>query len=173
MVKIPAPRLTAFDMHAIAQTPGIRIGYTPFGEAPGSVKYYVGRSVPWKGFKKGSKEDLETYIGRFKETFKTGKMPNVAEGLRKAIAISKASAGVYGVAAVELAPGTQLARIVVLPMKVIDQMEATKTEKPIVRAAITPGKSAKDVRKETGVKGEYKSLSFVKVAGGAGPSAPM
>jgi len=173
MAKIPAPRITPFDLAIIAQTPGIRVAYTPFGEAPGSVKYYIGRSVPWKGFKKEKEETLEAYVKRFKDTFKSGKMPNVADGLAKAVAISKDSAGVYGVAAVELAPGTPLARVVVLPMKVVDQMEATKAVKPIVRAAIAPGKSAKEVRKETGVRGEYKSLALYKAPGSVGPSAPI
>jgi len=171
MVKVPAPRLTVFDIATIAQTPGIRIGYTPFGEAPGSVKYYIGRSVPWKGFKKGA-ETFEEYVKRFAETFgDTGAA--IAKGLMRAVEISRNAKGTYGVAVVELAPGTPLSRLVTLPMKVVKQMEATKTTKPVIRATITPGKSAKDVRKEAGVKGEYKSLMFYRVAGGAGPSAPM
>jgi len=171
MVKVPAPRLTPFDLLEVSKASDIRIGYTPFGEAPGSVKYYIGRAVPWKGFKKGA-ETLEDYLKRFAETYgDTGAA--IAKGLRRAIEISKSAARTYGVAAVELAPGTKLSRVVVLPLKVVKQMEATKTTKPIVRASIAPGKPAKDVRKETGVRGEYKSLSIVRVHGGAGPSAPM
>jgi hypothetical protein len=165
MVKVPPPVITAFDLAAIAKTPGIRIGYTPFGEPPGSVKYYIGRSVPWKGFKKYPDEDFDKYAERFKKTFSIGRMPNVVEGLRKAIEISKKAAGTYGVAIVELAPGTDLARRVVLPLKVVKQMTETKEVKPIVRAAIAPGMPAKDVRKMFGVKGEYKSLIYARTAG--------
>jgi hypothetical protein len=173
MAKIPAPRLSPFDILEVARRPGIRIGYTPFGEAPGSVKYYIGRSVPWKGFKKDAAEAQDSYIKRFKDTFKDmGKAANVADGLSKAIDISKRAAGTYGVATVELAPGTNLSRVVTLPLKVIKQMDATKRVKPIARAILAPGKNAKEVRKETGVKGEYKSL-LVFGAGGASPAAPM
>jgi hypothetical protein len=173
MAKVPAPRLTPFDMLAIARMPGIRIGYTPFGESPGSVKYYIGRSVPWKGFKKDAAETLDNYFKRFKDTFRDmGKAANVADGLSKAIDISKKAAGTYGVAAVELAPGTNLSRVVILPLKVVKQMDATKAKKPFVRAIISPGKSAKEVRKESGIKGEYKSL-MIFGAGGASPAAPM
>jgi len=177
MAKIPAPRVTPFDIYMIAQTPGVRIAYTPFGEAPGSVKYYIGKSVSWKGFKKGA-EKLEDYAKRFAETHgATGAA--IAKGLLKAIEISKAASakaagtGVYGVAAVELAPGTQLSRVVVLPLKVVKQMEMTKTVKPVIRTSVAPGKPAKEVRRETGVRGEYKSLSLVKILGRAGPSAPL
>jgi hypothetical protein len=173
MVKVPAPVVTPFDLAEIAATPGIRIGYTPFGEAPGVVKYYIGRSAPWKGFKKQAGESLDSYADRFKKTFASGKMPNVVEGLKKAIDISKRAAGTYGVAVVELAPGTDLARKVVLPLKVVKQMTETKDVKPIVRRAIAPGVSAKEVRKKYGVKGEYKSLVYVETGARATGVAPV
>jgi hypothetical protein len=155
----------------IAKTPGIRIAYTPFGEAPGSVKYYIGKSVDWKGFKKGA-ESRDEYLKRFAETFgDTGTA--IAKGLRRAIEISEAAHETYGVANVEIAPGTPLARVVTLPLKVVKQMQATKKIKPIVVASIEPGKPAKVVRQETGVKGEYKSLLFYRAYGGASPVLPL
>jgi hypothetical protein len=172
MVKVPAPKLTPFDLLAIAKTPGIRIAYTPFGEPPGSVKYYIGESVDWKGFKKGA-ETIDEYLKRFAETFgDTGTA--IAKGLRRAIEISKDAHETYGVAIVELAPGTPVARMVTLPLKVVKQMQATKKIKPqIIGPPIEPGKPAKVVRQETGVKGEYKSLLFYRAYGGASPVLPL
>jgi hypothetical protein len=177
MAKVPAPRLSPFDILEVARRPGIRIGYTPFGEAPGSVKYYIGRSVPWKGFKftaADRKNDVNAWIkNRFIPFLESIYVTtNIANGLAKAIEISKAANKTYGVAAVELAPGTNFSRVVTLPLKVVKQMNATKRVKPVVRASVAPEKPAKEVRKETGVKGEYKSLTIFG-AGGASPAAPM
>lgn len=74
-MKIGSPVTTVLDMVRIAQTPGVRVGSTPFGPL-GSRTWYVGRSVPWKGVR-----GLEALRAR---------APRVAAGLGNAIRISQA-----------------------------------------------------------------------------------
>jgi len=171
MVKVPAPRLTPFDLLAISKTPGIRIGSTPFGEEPGKVKYYIGAAVPWKRFLKGNKS-LDEYLRSFAETFKgVGKAANVATGLAKAIDISRKAAGTYGVGSYIIASGTPFARPVTLPAKAAKQMTlAGKPTKP--EAELLADRNAKAMRKDFGVKGEYKSLPRYRITA-AMPAAPM
>ena len=170
MVKISAPRLTPFELLAIAKTPGIRVGSTPFGESPGYVKYYIGASVPWKGLRKRPDQTLDDYLRSFKDAMKgIGKAANVADGLRKAIDVSKGAAGTYGVAVVEL-PVT--GRLVVMPRKAAQQM--VKQGKTVRITPITaPNVSAKEMRAKYGEKAQYKALFARGLAPAAAAAAPM
>jgi hypothetical protein len=127
--------------------------------------------VPWKRFLKGNKP-LEEYLRSFAETFKNyGKAANVAAGLAKAIDISRRAAGTYGVGSYIVAAGTVFARPVTLPAKDAKQMMlAGKPLKP--EAELPADRNAKAMRKDFGVRGEYKSLPRHRIAA-AMPAAPM
>jgi len=174
MVKIYPNEINLFQLAAIARTPGIRTGTTPFGMPPGMAVRYIGKSVDWKGFKKSPYETLEEYLRRFAETFKKpvrGRPTEtvgaaIADGLRKAIDVSKAAAGTYGVAVVALADG----RHVVLPRKVVRQMEMQGKPVTVVAEKVYDV-PAKEVRKRYGIKGEYKAL--VPMVTGRAAIAPI
>jgi len=170
MVKVYPNEINLFQLAAIAQTPGIRTGTTPFGMPPGMHVRYIGKSVAWKGFKKSPYESLDEYLRRFAEAFKQpvrgrpGETVGqaIANGLKQAIDISKAARGTYGVAVVALADG----RRVVLPLKVVKQMQAQG--KPVSIIAEKPyGMPAKEVRKQFGIRGEYKATLAGMVGGAA------
>jgi len=153
MVKVYPNEINLFQLAAIGRTPGIRTGTSPFGMPAGSMVRYIGRSVPWKGFKGDAFWSVAEKFG------------SLAAGLRKAIDVSKRAAGTYGVALVTLADGRQ----VVLPRKVVKQMEAQG--KPVtVISEIPYGMSAREVRKTLGIKGEYKGLAGIAAAAAVVPA---
>ena len=170
MVKVAVPRLTPSELLAIAKTPGIRIGSTPFGEPPGHIKFYIGASVPWKGFKKRAGQTLDDYLKKFKDAFKDiGKAANVADGLKKAIEVSQGAKGTYGVAVVEF-PVT--GRLAVMPRKAAQQM--VKQGKTVRVTPITvPDVSAREMRAKYGEKAQYKALFARGLAPAAAAAAPM
>jgi hypothetical protein len=182
MVKV-AFQVTPEDAVRIAKTPGIRMGYTPFGMPPGTVKYYIGSSVPWKGYTMESlglkpREDTAKYLemlGTFLRQINKGikAKGGVHEGLRKAIDISKRAAGTYGTGIYRVATGTPLQREVVLPAKAAKQM--VLQGKPVVRVdEHVPGVPAREYVRPLGVKNIYQSLVARRVAAVAvGPRAPM
>ena len=148
MVKVYPNEINLFQLAAIGRTPGIRTATTPFGMPPGSVVRYIGKSVSWKGLKGDA---FWAWAEKF--TPKTGRTGAIAEGLRRAISISKEAAGNYGVAIISLADGRQM----VVPRKVAIQME--RAGKPItIVAERIYGEDARTVRKRFGIRGEYKAL---------------
>ena len=175
MVKVAVPRLTPFELLAIAKARGIRIGSTPFGEPPGHIKFYIGASVPWKGYKKKADQSLDDYLKKFKEDFKdTGNAANVADGLKKAIEISQAAKGTYGVAVVEF-PIT--GRLAVMPRKAARQMVNQKKSVKVTPIT-TPDVSAKELRAKYGEKAQYKAYHATRglapaAAATAAAAAPM
>jgi hypothetical protein len=182
MVKV-AFQVTPEDAVRIAKTPGIRMGYTPFGMPPGAVKYYIGASVPWKGYTMQSlglrpREDTAKYLdmlGTFLKQIGKGikDKGGVHEGLRKAIEISKRAAGTYGTGIYRIAAGTPLAREVVLPAKAAKQM--ILQGKPVVpKEQHIPGVPAREYVRPLGAKNIYESLVARRVVAVAvGPRAPM
>lgn len=102
------------DIQNVAVDPAMRTAVTPFGMPAGAYRRYVGKSVPWK------------MVKGIEEVKKIN--PDVAKGLAKAIAISKAQKGKYGVAIVHhFEKGVNI----LMPYKAGLQMEAQKTGKVI------------------------------------------
>lgn len=86
--RLVRPQLTAEDIVKYRTNPEYRLTTSPFGVTPEQYEnnppIYIGKAVAWKG-KKGN--DF------WKEAERHG---NLADGLRRAIAISKKYAGTYG-----------------------------------------------------------------------------
>lgn len=103
MAKLLPEEVSLVDVAEIAGDRAHRTATTPFGAPPGRSQRYVGRSVPWK--------------------LNAAAMPTEVEsGLKKAITISKACAGVKGVSVNPLNGET-------VPAKVICQLKkAGKTK---------------------------------------------
>ena len=137
---------TPATLVAIANSKNYRTAVSPFGQPAGNVVRYVGKAVKWK-FVRGDSfwklAESDPTVGR------------IAEGLRKAISISKQAAGTYGVAMVRLFDG----RTVILPRKVVKQMQLAGKEGVSIVSELPYGESAKSVRKKYGIKGEYKAFA--------------
>lgn len=113
MVKIGAPVVGPMDAIQIARTPGVRMSSTPFGPA-GTRTFYIGRAVPWKMVK-----GIENVRAINSE---------VAAGLEKAISISMAAAGTYGVSLARYtAAGRKPGALILIPTKAAKQMVAQGT----------------------------------------------
>jgi len=96
---LPPQPVDVYMMHRVRHDPKIRLTTSPFGLTPEEIKagvrpLYVSDAVPWKGLKVkyvGAKftEEARKHVGK--------KGVGLLEGLRKAIAISKAYKDVKGV----------------------------------------------------------------------------
>jgi len=145
-MKLYPGEYTPSTLLAIAKSKQYRTAVSPFGMPAGNVVRYVGKAVKWK-FVKGES------FWKLAETDAT--VGKIAEGLRKAISISKQAANTYGVAMVRLYDG----RTVILPRKVVKQMELAGKEGVSIVNELPYGMSAKEVRKKYGIKGEYKAFA--------------
>lgn len=104
-MKIYKGQFTLKETLSASNDPTMRVGSTPFGAAPGERTLYIGKSVPWKGAK-----GIEA-VRRVN--------PRVAEGLSRAIAMSKDHRE-PGIAVVAYPNG----EVVTMPAKCHAMMEA-------------------------------------------------
>lgn len=106
MVKVHPAEVKLADLIAIGATPGMRTALAAWCN-PAVPNRYVGRSAPWKGFRKAPGERFDEYIRRFSDFLKgvSDAAPNVASGLTACVDISKRFAGTKGVVLATMSDG--------------------------------------------------------------------
>jgi len=84
-------RMDLKDLNEAFKDPKISVSATPFGATSRKDAVYVKDAVPWKGL-------VTKDLTKFTEAIREMGYPGVAEGLSKAVRISKECAGRRGVA---------------------------------------------------------------------------
>ena len=148
-MKLYPGEYTPATLVAIASSKNYRTAVSPFGMPAGQVVRYVGKAVKWK-FLRG-----EDFWNAVESAPEDDPLKAVGRGLKKAIEISKAAKNTFGVALVRLHDG----RTVILPRKVVRQMQIAGKEGVSVISELPYGMRAKDIRKKYGIRGEYKAFA--------------
>ena len=99
---VPMP-ITIYDMARIKEDPNYNLYVIPFGTARGMIVLRKLKKMDWKGVK-GEKfwEVARKHVKRDKEGKPIG--PGLVEGLKTAIAVSKAYSGVGGIVYIDGIP---------------------------------------------------------------------